>query len=223
MAFGHDGGIVCIGFLSCHSEPVTDVTGVGIRSPRPQARKSPPPSVREVSWPSAMTEGERKTETGGAEPRPYAPPTERASPEGVSKEGGPRPSPFGRFKEGGFSRGKGNRNPFPLEWRFWLLLSLLTKVTRRRQKRAESQRAGQSPAPSVSINLSCHSEEHPKGTCFAARSDVGIRNLLVVNSQKSVKIVRFGNRLPRQSADWLAMTGFFDSLGRGRAPPLHTF
>ena len=34
---------------------------------------------------------------------------------------------------------------------------------------------------SVSINLSCHSEEHPKGTCFAARSDVGIRNLLVAN------------------------------------------
>ena len=84
-----DGGIVCIGFLSCHSEPVTDVTGVGIRPPRPQARKSPPPSAREVSWPSAMTEGERKTETGGAEPRPYALPTERASPEGVSKEGGP--------------------------------------------------------------------------------------------------------------------------------------
>ena len=24
--------------------------------------------------------------------------------------------------------------------------------------------------------------------------------------------MRFGNRLPRQSADWLAMTGFFDSL-----------
>ena len=65
---------------------------------------------------------------------------------------------------------------------------------------------------SVSKNLSCHSEEHPKGTCFAARSNVGIRNLLVANSQKSVKIVRFGNRLPRQSADWLAMTGFFDSL-----------
>ena len=66
----------------------------------------------------------------------------------------------------------------------------------------------------VDKNLSCHSEEHPKGTCFAARSDVGIRNLLVANSQKSVKIVRFGNRLPRQSADWLAMTGFFNSLGR---------
>ena len=33
MAEGHDGGIVCIGFLPRHSEPVTDVTGVGIRSP----------------------------------------------------------------------------------------------------------------------------------------------------------------------------------------------
>ena len=119
----------------------------GNPSSAPAGAETPPPSAREVSWPSAVTEGERKTETGGAEPRPYAPPTERASPEGVSKEGGPRPSPFGRFKEGGFSRGKGNRNPFPLEWRFWLLLSLLTKVTRRRQKRAESQRAGQSPAP----------------------------------------------------------------------------
>ena len=29
---------------------------------------------------------------------------------------------------------------------------------------------------SVSINpRPCHSEEYPKGTCFAARSDVGIR------------------------------------------------
>ena len=33
MAEGHAGGIVCIGFLPRHSEPVTDVTGVGIRSP----------------------------------------------------------------------------------------------------------------------------------------------------------------------------------------------
>ena len=53
---------------------------------------------------------------------------------GFPKGRGRTPSPFGRFKEEGFSRGKGNRNPFPLEWRFWLLLSLLTKVTRRRQK-----------------------------------------------------------------------------------------
>ena len=52
----------------------------------------------------------------------------------------------------------------------------------------------------------------PQGYLLRARSDVGIRNLLVANSQKSVKIVRFWNRLPRQSADWLAMTDFFDSL-----------
>ena len=55
--------------------------------------------------------------------------------------------PFGRFKERGFLRGEGNRNPSPLKWRFWLLLSLLTKVTRRRHKGRKSQRAGQSPAP----------------------------------------------------------------------------
>ena len=77
----------------------------------------------------------------------------------------------------------------------------------------------------MSKNQSCHSEEHPKGTCFAARSDVGIRNLLVANSQKRVRSVRFGNGLPRQSADWLAMTGFFDSLtsltegGEGSSAP----
>ena len=84
---------------------------------------------------------------------------------------------------------------------------------------AKSRRRNSLRRLSLSINLSCHSEEHPKGTCFAARSDVGIRNLLVANPQKSAKIVRFGNSLPRQSADWLAMTGFFDSLaspfGRG--------
>ena len=38
-AKGRGGGIVCTDFLCCHSEPVTDVTGVGIRNPRPQARK----------------------------------------------------------------------------------------------------------------------------------------------------------------------------------------
>ena len=41
---------------------------------------------------------------------------------------------------------------------------------------------------------------------------VGIRNLLAGNLRKSAGIMRFGNGLPRQSADWLAMTGFFDSL-----------
>ena len=142
-----------------------------------------------------------------------APAGAHLSPVGVSKEGGPQPSLFGRFKERGFLRGEGNRNPSPLKWRFWLLLSLLTKVTRRRQKRKDV-RGGQSRPPlhtptespyapftehpttrrrqkrgpppggppfSLSINLSCHSEEHPKGTCFAARSDVGIRNLLTTD------------------------------------------
>ena len=99
--------------------------------------------------------------------------------------------PFGRFKERGFLRGEGNRNPSPLKWRFWLLLSLLTKVTRRRQNRKSKSLSpqtvlwvlsfGKESTPSVSINSFCHSEEHPRGTCFAARSDVGIRNLLTAN------------------------------------------
>ena len=98
----------------CHSEPVTDVTGVGIRSPfhanrRPKAATYLCRFAAKARFDNRLTKGA-----------------------GVSKEGGPQPSLFGRFKEGGFSRGKGNRNPFPLEWRFWLLLSLLTKVTRRR-------------------------------------------------------------------------------------------
>ena len=56
-------------------------------------------------------------------------------PVGVSKEGGPQPSLFGRFKGIGFLRKGGNRNPPFLKWR-----SLVTffrqgkKVTRRRQK-----------------------------------------------------------------------------------------
>ena len=40
----------CALSLPCHSEPVTDVTGVGIRPPRPQARNPlPPPSARRPS------------------------------------------------------------------------------------------------------------------------------------------------------------------------------
>ena len=41
---------------------------------------------------------------------------------------------------------------------------------------------------------------------------VGIRNLLAGNLRKSAGIMRFGNGLPRQSADWLATTGFFGNL-----------
>ena len=59
----------------------------------------------------------------------------------------------------------------------------------------------------VSINpRSCHSEPVTDVT------GVGIRNLLAGNLRKSAGIMRFGNGLPRQSADWLAMTGFFDRL-----------
>ena len=79
--------------------------------------------------------------------RPAAPSGAALPQEGVSKEGGPRPSLFGRFKDGGFSRGKGNRNPFPLEWRFWLLLSLLTKVTRRRQNKKGERKKGEIKIP----------------------------------------------------------------------------
>ena len=62
----------------------------------------------------------------------------RQPPKGVSKEGGPQPSLFGRSRMGDFQGGRKIETSFPLEWRFWLLLSLLTKVTRRRQKRART-------------------------------------------------------------------------------------
>ena len=61
-------------------------------------------------------------------------------PGGCFQRGRAAALPFGRFKERGFLRGEGNRNPSPLKWRFWLLLSLLTKVTRRRQKRKKSEK-----------------------------------------------------------------------------------
>ena len=59
----------------------------------------------------------------------------RQPPVGVSKEGGPQPSLFGRSRMEDFQGGRKIETSFPLEWRFWLLLSLLTKVTRRRQKK----------------------------------------------------------------------------------------
>ena len=54
--------------------------------------------------------------------------------EGVSKEGGPQPSLFGRFKGKRFLRKGGNRNPPFLKPFFGYFLSG-KKVTRRRQKR----------------------------------------------------------------------------------------
>ena len=67
----------------------------------------------------------------------------------------------------------------------------------------------------MSINpRPCHSEPVTDVT------GVGIRNLLAGNLRKSAGIMRFGNGLPRQSADWLAMTDFFDSLKRDRREPV---
>ncbi len=65
---------------------------------------------------------------------------------GVSKEGGPQPSLFGRFKGKRFLRKGGNRNPPFLKPFFGYFLSG-KKVTRRRHKGRKRQRAGQRPAP----------------------------------------------------------------------------
>ncbi len=67
------------------------------------------------------------------------------TPEGVSKEGGPQPSLFGRFKGKRFLRKGGNRNPPFLKPFFGYFLSG-KKVTRRRQKKKEV-RGGQSRPP----------------------------------------------------------------------------
>ena len=49
---------------------------------------------------------------------------------------------------GDFQGGRKIETSFPLEWRFWLLLSLLTKVTRRRQKEKRERKApGRGRAP----------------------------------------------------------------------------
>ena len=66
--------------------------------------------------------------------------------------------PFGRFKGKRFLRKGGNRNPPFLKWRFWLLLSLLTKVTRRRQKRkSERKTNGRDRA----VRPYAHLRKHP--------------------------------------------------------------
>ena len=59
----------------------------------------------------------------------------------------------------------------------------------------------------------CHSEEYPKGTCFAARSDVGIRIFSGRNLRKVQDL--FVLETDCQCEHWLAMTGFFDSLKGG--------
>ena len=89
----------------------------------------------------------------------------RQPPEGVSKEGGPQPSLFGRSRMGDFQGERKIETSFPLEWRFWLLLSLLTKVTRRRQKKKNIP-GGAEPRPYTRL---------PIAFAPSVRADVGIR------------------------------------------------
>ena len=197
--------------LSCHSEPVLTLAWESA-SPRPQARNLQ--SLPCVKGGVARRATEGLSLPGGTEPRPYTPSTEIPC---VIRFGAMWASPptsvyrasalFFLCHSEGAKRPWESASPVPCLslWERW------PSAARTERANKEGPPPG-GPSFSLSINLSCHSEEHPKGTCFAVRSNVGIRNLLVANSQKNVKIVRFWNRLPRQSADWLAMTGFFDSL-----------
>ena len=119
----------CALSLPCHSEPVTDVTGVGIRSPRPWE------SVFLFISPS----GQRPPPTFAAsrQRRDLIIATPRS---GCFQRGRAAALPLWSLKDGDFSRGRKIETSFPLEWRFWLLLSLLTKVTRRRQKEGEKRK-----------------------------------------------------------------------------------
>ena len=76
--------------------------------------------------------------------------------EGVSKEGGPQPSLFGRFKGKGFLRKGGNRNPPFLKPFFGYFLSG-KKVTRRRQKRKKEGKptGGAEPRPYTPSDVPC--------------------------------------------------------------------
>ena len=100
----------------------------------------------------------------------------RQPPKGVSKEGGPQPSLFGRFKGKGSLRKGGNRNPPFLKPFFGYFLSG-KKVTRRRQQRRkkEKEREGRPQAallPSIYItppSRSVHSRrccgDRPRRRC----------------------------------------------------------
>ena len=135
-----------------------------------------PPAVSPSRSPTHIYQRQKHFPTGGQRPPPtFAASRQRRDliiaqpPEGVSKEGGPHPLPFGRFKGKRFLRKGGNRNPPFLKWR-----SLVTffrqgkKVTRRRQKEGEKRkkrRAGQSPA----LTKQPHTKkESPAGLSFFA-------------------------------------------------------
>ena len=107
----------------------------------------------------------------------------RQPPEGVSKEGGPQPSLFGRSRMGDFQGGRKIETSFPLEWRFWLLLSLLTKVTRRRQKKKNIP-GGAEPRPYTRL---------PIAFTPSVRADVGIRPYEITGG---VCVIRTGGADP---------------------------
>ena len=107
----------------------------------------------------------------------------RQPPEGVSKEGGPQPSLFGRSRMGDFQGGRKIETSFPLEWRFWLLLSLLTKVTRRRQKKKNIP-GGAEPRPYTRL---------PIAFAPSVRADVGIRPYEITGG---VCVIRTGGADP---------------------------
>ena len=100
----------CALSLPCHSEPVTDVTGVGIRPPSP-------PSQREVSRPKAVTEGEIcRGIRGDAGIAPYVPSTENVC---VSHRTDRVVRPYTRFPSGKCiiktkPAAKGRHLPLPL-------------------------------------------------------------------------------------------------------------
>ena len=124
----------CALSLPCHSEPVTDVTGVGIRSPF---------HINGGLGRHLLCRSAAKARFDNRQP-----------PKGVSKEGGPQPSLFGRSRKGDFQGGRKTETSFPLEWR-----SLDTffrqgkKVSRRRH-----------PAPGRGTPLPFGKESNPSET-----------------------------------------------------------
>ena len=100
-------------------------------------------------------------------------------------------------------------HPFPSRTRKLSSLLLTILGWRRPGKIGSANTKPRDESRGVCVSITprpCHSEPVTDVT------GVGIRNLLAGNLRKSAGIMRFGNGLPRQSADWLAMTCFFDRL-----------
>ena len=189
--------------------PARHLTAAPLVTVRPNtAQRCHSEPVRRLAWESVLP----FTPTGGQRPPPtFAASRQRRDliiaqpPEGVSKEGGPQPSLFGRFKDGGFSRGKGNRNPFPLEWR-----SLVTffrqrkKVTRRRQKKGNGKPSGGAEPrpyarlPKAHASSPCHSEPVTDVTGVGIRSPfhANRRPLAATYLCRFAAKARFDNRPP---------------------------